>query len=191
MSRATPQRDLAGVALSRHGLITVDEAEQLGVDTVRLRQMARRGAFERISRGVYRLTGAPHSRFTAYVAAALWPRQAGTSVGVISHESALDLHELCDVNPGRIDITVPSSYRLGRRDTPALYRFHRRDLADHERTDHSGVPVVTPVRAILDAIEIGVRDGLIQQAIQTLRRRDELNLRDETRVFAALNERHT
>jgi hypothetical protein len=29
---------------------------------------------------------------------------------VLSHETALDLYELCDVNPAGIDVTVPRSY---------------------------------------------------------------------------------
>ena len=32
--------------------------------------------------------------------------------GVLSHDTALDLYELCDINPARIHITIPTAYRL-------------------------------------------------------------------------------
>jgi hypothetical protein len=34
-------------------------------------------------------------------------------VGVFSHHTALSLHELSDVNPSKLEITVPSSFRRG------------------------------------------------------------------------------
>jgi predicted transcriptional regulator of viral defense system len=43
--------------------------------------------------------------------AALWP--AGR--GVLSHDTALELHELCDVNPEKIHLTVPADYQPRRR----------------------------------------------------------------------------
>jgi predicted transcriptional regulator of viral defense system len=32
--------------------------------------------------------------------------------GTLSHDTALDLHELCDINPAQIHITIPTAYRL-------------------------------------------------------------------------------
>jgi predicted transcriptional regulator of viral defense system len=51
----------------------------------------------------------------------------------MSGETALDLHELCDVSPAHIDITVPRNYRTHRQ-VPARYRLHRHDLANDEVT---------------------------------------------------------
>jgi predicted transcriptional regulator of viral defense system len=184
MPRGRPQKLLIELALAQHGFITVDDAQRIGVESVRLRQMAARGAFERVSRGVYRFAGAPGTRFDDYVAATLWPRQGER--GVLSHETALDLFELCDANPAHIDVTVPRGYRMGGRDVPTRYRLHRRDLAPSEETDLEGIPIVTPTRAILDAIEANLRASLVRQAIETLRGRQELGARDEERVFAAL-----
>lgn len=36
--------------------------------------------------------------------------------GVLSHDTALDLHELCDINPAKVHLTLPPDYsprRLG------------------------------------------------------------------------------
>ena len=187
MTRGTPQRDVIGLAVSQHGVISSEDARDIGVDTARLRQMAARGVLRRVSRGVYRLTDMdPGTGLGQYMEAVLWPRGAR---GVLSHETALDLHDLCDVNPSRIDVTVPASHRPHSREVPAVIRLHRRDLGRDEVTDLRGLPIVTPVRAILDGIESQVRDGLLRQAISTLRQRGELRPRDEERVFAALYSR--
>jgi predicted transcriptional regulator of viral defense system len=98
--------------------------------------------------------------------ATLWPRR----LGVISHDSALDLWQLCDVNPAQIHVTVPASARI-RRHAPGNYAVHVRDLAATDIGNFEGIPVVTPVRAILDGIERHLDGRLIDQATQQARAR--------------------
>jgi predicted transcriptional regulator of viral defense system len=146
--------------------------------------MEERGVLDRVAHGLYRFPSIPPTGLEEFIQATLWPRGRG----VISHESALDLHELCDVNPAKIHVTIPTSYRLRRR-APSAYVFHRRELADEDRTLHEGIPIVTPRRAILDGIEAGLRDGLIDQAIKTaqargLIRTSDLALLDQSRRAA-------
>lgn len=69
-----------------------------------------------------------------------------------SGETALDLHELCDVNPSAIHLTVPSGFRT-RKAVPEIYRLHRFDLELAEIGWREGIPTVTPERAILGGIE--------------------------------------
>jgi hypothetical protein len=64
------------------------------------------------------------------------------------------------------DPAVPPGYRT-HRSPPAPYRLHRRDLPSGETARLRGLPIVTPLRAILDGIESHVRGELIEQAIQT------------------------
>jgi predicted transcriptional regulator of viral defense system len=71
--------------------------------------------------------------------ATLWPRGGG----VICHDTALDVHGLCDINPAKIHITVRKDMRITRR-IPALYRLHYRDLEEHETTWHEGHPPSSP-----------------------------------------------
>ena len=96
----------------------------------------------------------------------LWPRRPG----VISHDSALDLWDLCDVNPNRIHVTVPKSARLRRR-VPPTYQVHERDLEPDELANIDGIPVVTPLRAILDGLERHLDRRLVNQAIDNADRR--------------------
>src|SRR5665213_1759032 len=85
---------------------------------------------ERRGHGLYRLHYLPVTPLDAYMEATLWPRGAR---GVLSHESALDLYELSDVNPSKIHFTVPRAHRI-RREIPALYRVHHEAIADEDVT---------------------------------------------------------
>lgn len=112
--------------------------------------------------------------------ATLWPR----GLGVLSHETALDLHDLCDVNPAKVHVSVPMSYRVTR-EVPAVFVIHRRRLGPGEVTRHEAIPTVTPARAILDGIEVNLRSGLIDQAIEVARSRGLLTADDLERIAAA------
>jgi predicted transcriptional regulator of viral defense system len=106
----------------------------------------------------------PTTELDAYMEATL---MAGRR-SVLSHETALDLYELCDVNPAAIHLTVPREFRT-RKDIPGAYRLHREDLAENDARWHEGIPIVSPKRAILDGIEQGLGWHLIDDAIKTAR----------------------
>jgi predicted transcriptional regulator of viral defense system len=154
--------ELLDLALDQHGYLRAEAVNEAGFDPKRLVDYERRGLAERVAYGVYRMKMIPPDELDEYMRAALWPMGAG----VLSHETALDLHELCDVNPAVIDVTVPRHYRT-HRPVPALYRLHRRDLTAYQVERWRGLPIVTPLRAILDGIEGHVRGELIDQAIVT------------------------
>jgi len=158
---------LATIAAEQQGLIATADAREAGVDPHRLVDMERRGTIERVARGVYRFPLLePNPELGQLAEATLWANRRGT----LSHDTALDLHELCDINPAQIHITIPTAYRL-QKPVPKLYRLHREDLERGERTFYEGIPIVTPYRAIAEGIETGVRAELLRQAIDTARRR--------------------
>lgn len=153
--------ELAEVALDQYGFVTTADARAIGVDPQRLVEMAARGTAERVFNGIYRLPVVGESGLDQLMLATLWPR----GLGVLSHETALDLHDLCDVNPAKVHVSVPMSYRVTR-EVPAVFVIHRRRLDPTDVTRHEAIPIVTPARAILDGIEVNLRDGLIDQAIE-------------------------
>jgi predicted transcriptional regulator of viral defense system len=158
--------ELLEAANDQYGYVTADDARADGVDPVQLRIMSHRGLLERVAWGVYRFPVIPATALDQYMEAVLWPR----TTAALSHETALDLHGLCDVNPARIHVTVAAGYRL-RRDAPTMYQLHRRDLDPADITQHEGIPIVTVHRAIHDGIEANLGGHLIDQAIDTARRR--------------------
>jgi predicted transcriptional regulator of viral defense system len=158
--------ELFEVAADQNGFVTTDDMRELGGTTQVLIDMHRHGQLQRVAHGLYRFALFPPNPRDEMKQATLWPR----GLGVISHDSALDLWELCDVNPAKIHVTVPRSARI-RRQKPALYVVHLRDLDPIDVTGFEGIPVVTPRRAILDGIERHLDNRLIEQAVDIGHRR--------------------
>ncbi|MBI3179490.1 MAG: type IV toxin-antitoxin system AbiEi family antitoxin domain-containing protein, partial [Deltaproteobacteria bacterium] len=153
------------VAIEQYGYVTFADLERLGGDPVRLRQWHQHGKIERAGHGIYRFPQIPVTPLDPYMLATLWP--AGR--GVLSHETALDLHDLCDVNPDKIHITLPPNYRPRRRGGVG-YVLHRESLHEDAVTRHQGIPVVTPAVAIRQALDGATPRQLVRQAIETARR---------------------
>ncbi|MGH7506250.1 MAG: type IV toxin-antitoxin system AbiEi family antitoxin domain-containing protein [Longimicrobiales bacterium] len=178
--------ELLDFAAGQYGYVTTADARALGIDPDRLRTMARRGTIEPIAHGLYRIPAVPATGLDQYMEATLWPHGGG----VLSHDTALDLHDLCDVNPAKVHVTVPARLRINR-EIPAAFRLHFRDLTDDDVTRHEGIPVVMPLRAIQDGIEAHLGNHLIEQAIESARRRgligrhDMRGLRQRTRGAAS------
>jgi predicted transcriptional regulator of viral defense system len=167
---------IADIAADNYGYITSDQAEGEGINPDRLLELARRGQIERRATALYRVPLIPPTPLDPYREATLWPR--GTEAA-ISHETALDLYGLSDVNPAKIDITVPRAHRP-RREVPAHYRLHREDLQDDEVTLYEGIPIVTAGKAIRQARYLG--PALLRQAIAEGRRGGYLSLAEAERL---------
>jgi predicted transcriptional regulator of viral defense system len=176
---------LAEVANDQYGFLTPDDARSRQIDPINLVRMFSRGQLERRATGVYRLALTPSSPLDAYMEAVLWPQRGAR--GVLSHETALGLYELSDVNPAKVHITVPSAHRVRRR-IPTVYRIHHEDLAPGDITAFEGIPIVTPLRAIRQAHEAHLGPALVSQAIDDgerngrLTRRQAAQLRRELRL---------
>lgn len=154
------------IATNQYGFVTTDDVGHLGGDSGLLVDMRRYGHLDRVAHGVYRFRSLPSGPLDEFMQATLWPRR----LGVISHASALDLWDLCDVSPAKVHVTVPKAARL-RRATPPGYVVHTRDLEPIDVTRFEGIPVVTALRAILDGIERHLDHRLIDQAVDSARRR--------------------
>jgi len=152
---------LAEVANERYGFVTPDDARELGISPMALVRMAERGQIERRGTGLYRLPLTPANRLDPYMEATLWPRGA---LGVLSHETALELYELSDVHPAKIHITLPRSHRV-RRSVPSAYVLHHEDLGADQITQHEGIATVTPMHAIRQAHKAHLGAALVGQAI--------------------------
>lgn len=170
---------LLSVAGDHGGYLTVGQAAQAGVGAAILRKYAAKGRLLRCAQGLYRLASFPHTAMDEYHRAALWP--AGR--GVISHESALLLWDLADVNPRRIHVTAP--YRP-RRKGAEPYRLWVRDLARTEIDEVQGVPVVTPAVAIRDVAHSGTDPRMVQQAIARALRRELIDQQQADDLHATL-----
>ena len=159
-------RALYSLAEDQMGYVTTAQAAGIGIRPMTLVMMTRRGTLERVSRGVYRLVDFPVHPLAQYMQATLWPYERP---GVLSHETALALYELSDVDPAKVHITVPSSFRIQRR-VPEYLTIHRSDLATEEVARLEGMPITTPARTIRDCIDAQLGPALLTQAIDEARR---------------------
>jgi predicted transcriptional regulator of viral defense system len=102
----------------------------------------------------------------------LWSRnRQDKPQGVFSHATALTLHDLSDVMPAKLDMTVPPGFRRMAA-IPGVLRLHHARLGDREVQTIDSVRVTTPVRTLIDVIAEGaIAPELQVQAVdQALRR---------------------
>ncbi|QDG52087.1 hypothetical protein FIV42_15450 [Persicimonas caeni] len=141
-----------------------------------------KGRLERVLPGIYRLEHFPMSEHEELIVAYLWSRQRG----VISHQTALSLHDLSDVLPRAVDITLPVEEPLPPKEPPSWLRLHRADVPDEERQWYHSVPVTTPVRTILDLAVAGFNPELFRQALDEAQERGLVPQDFERRIIHEL-----
>lgn len=171
------------IAGDHHGYVTTAQAEREGVTADALHMMAKRGTIERVSRGVYRVPSLPASEYSEYMKAVFWPDQ---KTGVVSHQSALSLYGLSDVNPAEVHVTLPRDYRIRRRQPPKWLQVHHADLAEDEIRQVEGVPVTTPERTLRDCRAAHVGARILRQAIEGAQREGYLAPGDAERLATEL-----
>jgi predicted transcriptional regulator of viral defense system len=155
--------ELAELAADQYGLFTLKDAHGVGYAQNTIAQMARRGRLERVSQGVYRIAFLPAGALGSYMEAALWPVGAK---GVLSHDTALDLWDVCDVNPSEVHISVPRAHRT-QRQVPNGYVIHREDLPEKDIAAIEGIPVVTLALAVEQCAADHLGPDLLEQAVRT------------------------
>jgi predicted transcriptional regulator of viral defense system len=147
-----PFNALMQIAQEQQGYFTTRQAIESGYADNTHSYHVRVGNWERIQRGIYRLThlSPPEDGLTpAYL---LWTRgRDDQPVGALSHETALSYFELGDFNPAKIHITVPVGFRRNS-PTPKAVELHRDRLAPSEITDRRGMRICRPARALCDVV---------------------------------------
>jgi predicted transcriptional regulator of viral defense system len=163
MSDAIDHDRLYRLAESQAGYFTTRQAAEAGMDRSTLGYHARPGGrYERVEQGLYRQRLFPSSPHEHVVAAWLGMRDAGA---VVSHESALELYDLSDVIPNAVHLSIPRAKRGQRRRAGVrIHTLERPPVGSEIQTLH-GIPVTTPARSIVDALESGTQPEQIEMAI--------------------------
>ncbi|MCI5052102.1 MAG: type IV toxin-antitoxin system AbiEi family antitoxin domain-containing protein [Simkaniaceae bacterium] len=161
------QNQLFEIADRQQGYFTAKQAEVCGFRRSNFHFKLHSGEWVQEARGIYRLGRYPTPERPELVLWSLWSRNIKDSPqGVWSHETALDIHELSDVMPSKMNMTVPLNFRR-RKDPPKLLRLHRANLKDADIEERQGYKVTTPLRTIIDCITDGkIADNFILQALQ-------------------------
>ena len=166
----TRMDELYALAEEHDGLLASKDARAQGIQDSVLVRLAQRGRLERMSRGVYRIAHFPADRLAQYREAVLWAQASqGPERVALSHETALLLYGISDVNPARIHLTVPMSARL-RRERPEWIDIHRANLSPQEINQHEGIPITSVERSVMDVLSTTNRIDTVRLAITDARR---------------------
>lgn len=173
---------LYATAEAQTGYFTTAQASAAGYYPQLLHKYLVNGKFERVRRGIYRLVHFPASEHEELVVLWLWAEQ----MGVFSHETALALHELSDVLPVQVHMTVPAAWQRRRLRVPRGLVLHHGDIDESEQSWLEAIPMTSPLRTLHDCIDTHVSPELVQQAIDQARHRGLISRDDEAKLTVLL-----
>ncbi|MCL2024188.1 MAG: type IV toxin-antitoxin system AbiEi family antitoxin domain-containing protein [Coriobacteriia bacterium] len=176
---------LREIALTQHGYATTQQALDAGVTKRALADLTKRNRLERVVFGVYRVPQVPYTQYDAFMLAVLW---TGVPEAVISHETALDMYDVSDINPTKIFVTVATNRRIRRKGGEHYVVYHQ-DLRPDQIGWQEEIPSVKLPTAIEQCIESGVPTYLLDQAIERGRAKGLLTIDDEKTLTQKLEER--
>jgi predicted transcriptional regulator of viral defense system len=166
------------------GYFTTAQGAEAGYSPQLLYKHLKAGRIRRVRRGIYRLVHFPMSDDEHLVECWLWVEQ----VGVFSHETALFYHDLSDVLPTHVYLTVPKEWRGRRLRVPEGLALHRGHVPEAERTWHGPVPITKPARTIRDVINTHLSPEHIERALADARYRGLLDGDEADQLEARLRE---
>jgi predicted transcriptional regulator of viral defense system len=166
-SHREASRRLFDSAEQQQGFFTTKQAKAAGFAENTHPYHVQAGNWVRERRGIYRLALYPAADRPDLVLWALWSRNRDEEVeGVYSHQTALSLYDLSDLNPAKLHMTVPSDFRRNG-EIPGILVLHYADLPKSDVQAGSGFKFTRPLRTILDLIETGtVERNFIRQALR-------------------------
>ena len=151
---------LVSLAVSQHGLVSLQQLESIGVSRRRRRSAVAAGWLERLVPRVYALSGAPDSLARRQMAAllCLGPTAA------LSHETAARLHGFDRCRPDVIELTMP---RTGRgREAPFVVHTSEH-LGPIDVVTVAGFRCTSATRTIIDLARARIPTVRLEAAIDS------------------------
>jgi predicted transcriptional regulator of viral defense system len=110
------------------------------------------GNWIREHRGIYRLAKYPLGDHPDMMQWYLWSRDRNDAPqGVYSHETALSFHDLSDINPPKLHMTVPPRFRRAG-EIPRILVLHRGLLHQDDIENVQGFRITKPLRTLADLL---------------------------------------
>lgn len=185
-ARPLARDELWDIATAQHGFVTAQQANEAGINKHALQMLLYRGTLERAAHGVYRFPQYPVGEHDQLMLAVLWTRAPEAA---LSHETALDIYGISDVNPNRIHLTV-SKQRRFRRAGGADYLVHHESLAPKQIGWWQEIPTVTPTTAIEQCLAYSTPTYLLRQAIERGHAQGYVKTAERDALAEALEARH-
>lgn len=162
--------DVADIAAEQWGLVTTAQARAVGVSAQGVARLAAQGGLERVTHGVYRVSGAPPSPLDEIRAAwlALDPGRRATerlrdeSPAVVSHRSAASILGMGDLEADTAEFTSTERKQTRR---PSV-RLHRGQVGPTDWTAVDGLPVTIVVRTVADLAAAHIDGGHLASVVR-------------------------
>ncbi|MDX9723262.1 MAG: type IV toxin-antitoxin system AbiEi family antitoxin domain-containing protein [Myxococcota bacterium] len=170
------------IAVAQDGLFTTRQAAEAGYSPQLIAHHLRAGRMLRVRRGVYRLVHFPAGDQEDLTVVWLWSEQEG----VFSHQTALALHDLSDILPAQVHLTLPEKWRTRRLRVPDGVLLHYGNVAEKERRWFGPVPATAPLRTLEDCAAEQLPPELLRGAVLEALARGLVAHRELAGVEAAL-----
>ena len=157
-------RLLYETAAAQGGYFTAAQALEVGYAYSQQHYHVERGNWLRVEHGLFRLRDFPAGEREDLIRWSLWSRnQKGVPQAVVSHETALTVHELSDLMPARIHLTVPPGFR---KEVPPGCVLHKGRLAPGDVEARAGYQVTTPLRTLVDVADSPLSQEHLDAAVR-------------------------
>lgn len=151
------RRRLFAAAAEQSGYFTAAQAKAVGYAYPSQAHHVRVGNWIRVDRGIFRLrewVPGDHDDLARWT---LWSKHRG----VVSHTTALVVHDLGELESPRVHLTVPKDFRM--RDSAVW--LHQSELPSEDVEQRPGFRVTTPTRSLIDIAAGPTDDDQLADAI--------------------------
>ena len=172
-----PEERLFRVAAVQGGYFTAFQAREAGYIETNHTYHVLSGNWIREWRGVFRLSRFPLAEDSQYSLWGVWSmNRKGIVQGVYSHETALNLFDLSDVQPERLHMTFPRGHKRNG-EIPNTLILHHADIDPLECEERMGYRVTIPFRTMADLLRsMTLSPELIRQAFEEALRTGALTM---------------
>jgi predicted transcriptional regulator of viral defense system len=163
------RRRLFTLAAGQGGYFSAAQAKAVGYSYQAQAHHVAVGTWRRVDRGIFRLTEWVPGLHDELAKWAVWSR----GQGVVSHETALSVHEIGEFESPFVHLTVPLDFARKH----GAVRLHHAELPDTDVIDHAGFRITTPLRTLIDVAAAGIDEDQLARAIVDARGRGLFTVR--------------
>ena len=169
IDRRDLRRRLFSLATQQGGYFTAAQAKDLGYSYQAQAHHVSAGNWHRVDRGLFRLAEWVPELHDDLRRWTVWSKGRA----VVSHETALSVHDAGELESGKVHLTVPPAFTM----TDDAVVLHRADLDGTDIVEHAGFRVTTPARSLGDVAAAGADEEQLARAIKDVLDRGLTTLR--------------
>ncbi|MEI2779106.1 MAG: type IV toxin-antitoxin system AbiEi family antitoxin domain-containing protein [Tetrasphaera sp.] len=169
IDRRDLRRRLFSLATQQGGYFTAAQAKDLGYSYQAQAHHVSAGNWHRVDRGLFRLAEWVPELHDDLRRWTVWSKGRA----VVSHETALSVHDAGELESGKVHLTVPPAFTM----TDDAVVLHRADLDGTDIVEHAGFRVTTPARSLVDVAAAGADEEQLAHAIKDVLDRGLTTLR--------------